>query len=367
MTAACALLLLFAADDAKPAEQLKRLTAESAAIEKTFHEELRADRTNEGVIKANQKYRDACQAWVEKALAAVRKAPDLPEAFDVIAGILGKSGMEVPEMVGLLRKHHGARKDLGKLFLGLVQSDAQAGPDFIREMAEKSPVEAVRGQAAYFIGWQAKWRIMRDGEERFGFGRKLTEEQRVELEEKATKYLTLASRYDDAPMASWGGKVGPTARGELIGLKNLSALRVGRAAPDIEGEAVDGSKLKLSEHRGKVTVVVFWASWCGPCMRMVPHEKKLVERMRGKPFVLVGVNGDDDKEKAKEAARKHGMSWPSFWDAAERRDGPITKAWNVHAWPTIYVLDADGVIRYTGHSDAKLDELVDEFVAKAKK
>jgi hypothetical protein len=145
-------------------------------------------------------------------------------------------------------------------------------------MAEKSPVEAVRAQAAYFIGWQAKWRITRDGEEVLGFGKKLSEDERTPMQARAEKYLTLAAKYDDAPMASWGGKVGPTARGELLGLKNVLLLRVGRVAPDLAGEAVDGTKLKLSEHRGKVTVLVFWASWCGPCTRMVPHEKKLVER-----------------------------------------------------------------------------------------
>ncbi|MBP3956277.1 TlpA family protein disulfide reductase [Gemmata sp. G18] len=114
-------------------------------------------------------------------------------------------------------------------------------------------------------------------------------------------------------------------------------------------------------------MVVFWAAWCGPCMRMVPHEKKLVERMKGKPFALVGINGDEKREKAKETVQKNEMTWPSFWDAAERPDGPITKCWNVQGWPMIYVLDAEGVIRYAGHSDEKLDALVDELVGKLEK
>ncbi len=74
------------------------------------------------------------------------------------------------------------------------------------------------------------------------------------------------------------------------------------------------SPMKLSEFRGKVVFVAFWASWCNPCMGMVPAEKELVERMKGRPFVMIGVNGDDDRQKAKAVAAKHGINWRSFWD-----------------------------------------------------
>jgi len=67
--------------------------------------------------------------------------------------------------------------------------------------------------------------------------------------------------------------------------------------------------------------------------------------MEGKPFVLLGVHADDGTEKAKAAAEKYEMSWPSFQDA---REGPVAKTYNNHAWPTIYVLDRKGLIRYRG-------------------
>jgi thiol-disulfide isomerase/thioredoxin len=369
MTTACAALLLFAAvaaaDAPTPAVRLRQLRAESDAIEKTFINDLRADRTREGVDRANAKYRAAWAAWQAAALAAVRQNPGRPEAFDVIAAVLAGSGTDVPELVGLLRKHHAARPDLGTLFHSLVQAGQDDGRKFIEERAENSPVEAVRAQAAYALGWQAKWRITRDGNEGLGFGTRLTPDDRSRLEARAVKYFTAAARYDDIPMAFGRGKVGPTARADLLGLKNLAVLRVGQVAPDIEGEAVVGAKLKLSDFRGKVTVLVFWASWCGPCMRMVPREKELLERMKGNPFALVGVNGDDDRTKAEAAVKKHGIPWRSFWDAAERRDGPITRAWNVHGWPTVYVLDEKGVIRAVGHSDIRLDEIVDGLIGRA--
>ncbi len=370
MTIAILFLFFFVGTDApKPAERLKQLIAESEAIEKTYHQELSDNRTAEGVRKAKDKYEAARMAWRKSALEAVRKNPDLPEAFEVIATILNQSGSDIPEMIALIRKHHAARSDLGKPFPRLVQS--KEGKEFVEEMAEKSPVETIRAQAAYSIGRAARLRIMYDDlgivkNETLGIEKKLTEEERKHLEERAQKYFSIAAKYDDAPLGPWGdGKIGPAARGELIGLKNASLLKVGQVAPDIAGEDLDGTKFKLSDQRGKITVLVFWASWCAPCMGMVPYEKKMVERMKGKPFALIGMNGDGDKEKAKEAAKKHEMTWPSFWDAAERPDGQISKAWNVAAWPTIYVLDADGVIKYVGHgASPKLDKLVDVLVEK---
>lgn len=363
-----------AGDDKTPAppadpaaEQLKRLRTRFDEIEASYLRGQRADQSEEGFSKVYREYSRAKNEWQREALAALGTSGARPEAFEVIAAVLTRSSAHTDEMVELLRKHHSAHPEMGKLFHGLVQDRSGIGRAFVQEMAEKSPAAAVRGQAALELGWQAKWRITQDGVESFGFGTRLTEDERLRLQARAEKYLTMAAAYTDAPVVSGSGTVAAAARAELAGLKNLPNLRVGKVAPDIEGEAADGTKFKLTDSRGKVTVLVFWASWCGPCMKMVPHERKLVERMKGKPFALVGVNGDKDRSTALAAAKEHGMTWPSFWDAAERPDGPITPAWNVHAWPTIYVLDAKGVIRFVGHDDRKLDELVDELIGEAGK
>ncbi len=89
--------------------------------------------------------------------------------------------------------------------------------------------------------------------------------------------------------------------------------------PEIEGEDVDGTPMKLSDFRRKGIVISFWATWCGPCMGMVPDEKALVERMKGRPFVLVGVNGDEDRSAAKQLAAESEINWRSFWDGGDSR------------------------------------------------
>jgi hypothetical protein len=89
---------------------------------------------------------------------------------------------------------------------------------------------------------------------------------------------------------------------------------------------------------------------------MYPHERSLVKRLVGKPFALLGVNSDADKQKLREVMQKEGITWRSWWDGG--RSGPIASRWNVAGWPTIYVLDAKGVIRYKDVRDKELDDAV---------
>jgi hypothetical protein len=94
---------------------------------------------------------------------------------------------------------------------------------------------------------------------------------------------------------------------------------------------------------------------------MYPHERSLVKRLDGKAFALIGINSDDDREKLKGILKKEQITWRSFWNGGSP-DGPISNAWNVRSWPTIYVLDAKGVIRFKGVREKKLDEAVDQLL-----
>ena len=93
---------------------------------------------------------------------------------------------------------------------------------------------------------------------------------------------------------------------------------------------------------------------------MYPHERSLVKRLADKPFALIGVNSDSDREQLKKIIAKERITWRSFWDGST--SGPISTAWNVHAWPTIYVLDHKGVIRYKNVRGKALDKAVDTLL-----
>ena len=95
---------------------------------------------------------------------------------------------------------------------------------------------------------------------------------------------------------------------------------------------------------------------------MYPHERSLVKKLQDKPFALIGVNSDIDKAELKERMAKEKITWRSFWNGPKGTDGPISHAWNVRGWPTVYVLDAKGVIRFKGLREESLEKAVEELL-----
>lgn len=99
-------------------------------------------------------------------------------------------------------------------------------------------------------------------------------------------------------------------------------------------------------------------------MAMIPHEKTLVERLEDEPFTLLGINSDPEETYRTKRAEM-GVTWPSFHDGGST-GGPIARAWNVRGWPTIYVLDHEGKIRYKGVRGEAMDDAVDTLLAEMK-
>lgn len=150
------------------------------------------------------------------------------------------------------------------------------------------------------------------------------------------------------------------AEPELYEVKNLA---IGRVAPEIAGEGVDGKPMKLSDYHGKVTVISFWGSWCGACMAMVPHERDLAARLEGRPFAILGVNSDEDRAVARRTMARERMRWRSWWDG--KVGGPIARNWNIRLWPTFFVLDTRGIIRAHGVFGAdQIAKIVDALLAE---
>jgi poly(3-hydroxybutyrate) depolymerase/thiol-disulfide isomerase/thioredoxin len=127
-------------------------------------------------------------------------------------------------------------------------------------------------------------------------------------------------------------------------LRELRFRAVGMPASEIAGIDLDGRMMALSEYRGRVVLLNFWATWCYPCMKLIPHERDLATRFAGQPFDIVGVNCDQETTKARDAVVKNDMTWRSFRNqVGDARS--IAGDWNVIGYPTLYLIDHHGIIR----------------------
>jgi hypothetical protein len=97
---------------------------------------------------------------------------------------------------------------------------------------------------------------------------------------------------------------------------------------------------------------------------MYPHERSLVKDLAGRPFALLGVNSDEDLEALKVRMVEENITWRS-WRNGGSTSGPISTAWNVSGWPTIYLIDHEGVIRYKDVRGEELDKAIQELVELA--
>ena len=128
----------------------------------------------------------------------------------------------------------------------------------------------------------------------------------------------------------------------LVASAARPALAPSAAAPDFTLHAMDGPNLRLKEQRGRVVMVNFWATWCGPCRQEMPQLNRLYEKYRASGFQLLGVNVDDDTKKAAEVAAKLGVTFPVLLDT----DKTVSKLYDLSTMPSTVIIDRDGKVRY---------------------
>jgi thiol-disulfide isomerase/thioredoxin len=118
------------------------------------------------------------------------------------------------------------------------------------------------------------------------------------------------------------------------------ALSLSKMAPAFEVTALDGSRFNLDAMGGRVVLIDFWATWCGPCNQELPHLKKIAAEFAGQPLVIISVSWDADEAKWKDFIGKHEMTWVQYRDA----DHKLSDRFGVNAIPHYFTIDSDGVL-----------------------
>jgi peroxiredoxin len=129
----------------------------------------------------------------------------------------------------------------------------------------------------------------------------------------------------------------------------------------IDGKSVDGKDFDWSAYRGKVVLVDFWATWCGPCLRELPNVKKQYELYHDRGFDVVGVSLDEDRAKLEEFLGKEQLPWTTLFsddEAATGWDHPMANQYGVTAIPAVFLVDKDGkVVTMKARGEALGEEL----------
>nr|WP_294938149.1 TlpA disulfide reductase family protein [uncultured Flavobacterium sp.] len=177
--------------------------------------------------------------------------------------------------------------------------------------------------------------------------------QSLESDKIVKIYNTLAS---DIKKTKSGTRVGDYVKAQ-------QAVNIGTVAPAFSAPNPEGKTVSLKESLGKVTIIDFWASWCGPCRAENPNVVALYNEFHAKGLNIIGVSLDNDAIKWKEAIAKDKLTWTQVSNIKYWQD-PIAKLYNVKSIPATFILDASGKIVAKDLRGAELKAKIQELLAK---
>ncbi len=154
-------------------------------------------------------------------------------------------------------------------------------------------------------------------------------------QEKAMKILKRLAALDDSDPKVAG--VIEQAKGQLRKKEALGKPLAMKFA------ALDGSEVDLSKMKGKVVLIDFWATWCGPCVREIPSVRKTYEELNPKGFEVIGISLDSDKGKLEDFIARNGMPWPQFFDGKGWQTS-LAKEHGISSIPTMWLVDKQGIL-----------------------
>jgi thiol-disulfide isomerase/thioredoxin len=367
---------LQAADDTLGAQLAEIEAAQTAARDRYSKELQQAERTEAAQAAARTRFLKEVEKNVEAALGLARANPDDSTGFEALKFVIRTNGSGPGDgSARALRlilsrgddRRPGQADYLAHVALRLFQyPDAEA---LLRRVLKRNSCRDDRAAACYWLAHHLSHqaRIIRRLREKPGdlkyfegyiasepIGKFVKEKEPEALAEASEALLQrAASEFGDVRMTGYKRTLAEIVIGELFSAQNLN---VGKTVPEIEGVDHQGKPFKLSDTRGKVVVLTFSGNWCGPCVGMYPQERELVVKHKDKPFAMVSVNTDKEVETLKKAIAVGEITWRCWWDGGT--EGPITTRWGIDSFPSIFVLDRRGVIRFKDLRGDELDRAV---------
>jgi len=151
-------------------------------------------------------------------------------------------------------------------------------------------------------------------------------------------------------------------------LHEMSSLNIGQIAPDFTAVTIEDMPVTLSGLRGKVVLLEFWETTCGPCLNEIPHLKTLNEELPDSDFQLIGITQDNDLEILNQFLGENGMTWPQVqqleeWEGEAIRLDEVLSLYNILRIPRAFLIDRDRTIAAKDLRGAELEEAARKLVA----
>jgi thiol-disulfide isomerase/thioredoxin len=135
-------------------------------------------------------------------------------------------------------------------------------------------------------------------------------------------------------------------------------------APAFALTAENGQRISMDELQGKVVLLDFWATWCGPCREALPHMKRIAQKFSGEPLVVLSVSLDSDEQKWKSFIAQNEMTWLQYRDGGF--NGTLARLFSVNAIPHTFTIDSDGVLQEERIGDASIEGKLKKLIAQAR-
>ena len=254
----------------------------------------------------------------------------------------------------LALKHNGESRHLSAIVKAVGSQPSDSARAFCRKVKEVTPHRMVQLQASYQLAAnQLRYIQLPDS---LNLEKITTAREEVE---QVIKELEAEVKDEESPIH------GEDSEFLVDNLRDsLDYLPIGLKAKEIKGVDIEGKTFKLSDYEGKAILLDFFADWCPHCRKMYPNERDMVVKMKDRPFAILGVHCENQSILT-ELVKNKTVTWRSW---ADGEAGPITTAWNVDSFPTLYLLDHQGIVRWQSNGapdEQELAEMIEELVAEA--
>jgi len=137
----------------------------------------------------------------------------------------------------------------------------------------------------------------------------------------------------------------------------------GKELTDLKFKALDGSDVDIMNYRGKVVLIDFWATWCGPCRGEMPNVVRAYKKHKTAGFEIIGISLDRDKSALEQFVKTNGMSWPQYFDG-QGWNNAIARKYGIRSIPSTFVLDRKGVVRAVNLRSPRLEKMIEALLTE---